>query len=222
MRGLLFLPLTLAAVAIMATGAFGSVVDVGLHNTGEGLVNPGDAEVNYLLSSAPGDVTQAYKVNVPGAWVSNAGWIGPDLSVQGSGDPQTALGGDPVGEYVYTTTFAVSDAILPWLVVTGQWATDNEADLYINVNGVPVSHTNRQAFGALTPFTITTGFISGENTLTFRVLNADDVTGSPPADGNPAGLLVTDLQATVPEPISLVVWSILGAVGAVFAWRRRK
>jgi hypothetical protein len=61
-------------------------------------------------------------------------------------------------------------------VLLGAWATDN-LGTDIKLNGVSTGLQNGNQFGSLTPFTLTTGFVAGVNTLEFHLNNADPVTG---------------------------------------------
>ena len=211
----------LLVVALMAAPALaGTVVLPGLVNTGgTGVVGTPDSAYD-ILDGAPGGVTEAYEVAKPGVWVAapaGSNWIGPDLLMEDDNPatgPQGALDNDPVGDYTYTLTFDVAAAYVPYLQITGKWATDNGATMKLNGTTLEWA-TPYEGFRKLSAFTIASGFQNGENTLTFVVNNA---TGS----GNPSGLLVCDLAAKVPEPASVAVWSVLCAIAGIAVWRRRK
>jgi len=87
-------------------------------------------------------------------------WLGPD--------PPGSNGGQG-GFYTYRTTFNL-DCDPSTAAISGQWSTDNEAEIFLNTLPTGVT-TGASAFGALTPFVITSGFVSGVNTLDFRVRN---------------------------------------------------
>ena len=104
------------------------------------------------------------------------------ISVQGS----QAVGNAP-GLYTFRTTFNLT-GIDPSLVrLEGGWAADNDG-LDILVNGVSTGLT-MSGFGGLVPFTITSGFVAGDNTVDFLMSNAGDA-------ANPVGLRV-DLRGLV-------------------------
>ena len=106
---------------------------------------------------------------VGGTWVFNSDqskWIGPRFETSG------AAGGD----YTYQTTFDLTGFDPNTVVLLGGWATDN-LGTDIKLNGNSTGLLNGTQFGALTPFTITTGFQAGVNTLEFLVNNSDAVAG---------------------------------------------
>jgi hypothetical protein len=139
-------------------------------------------------------------------------WIGPaDVT-----NPIQADG--PGGDYVYSTTFTLpSNAQLSSAIITGDWTSDN-AGLDILINGVSTGQTNTGAFGMFFPFSISSGFVYGTNTLDFVINNADAVAG-------PTGLRVANLSGSfslVPEP-STGSLATLGLLSLGFVgWRRRR
>ena len=82
--------------------------------------------------------------------------------------------------------------------LTGQFAADNSA--VIKLNAVIVG-TTASTYSAWTPFTISSGFVAGVNTLDFMVTND-------PSDASPTGLRV-DLSGTAtpsgPPPVAVTV-----------------
>jgi len=202
---------------------------------GGGLLPDGAADPHYtLVTSAdtahPGP--GAYVVNetgypIPNQWLAdgpNSKWIAPqanqnDQSGQGPG-------GDPPGAYDYRTTFTLSGLSPASASIAGQWATDDlGTDILINgqSTGITSHGTTPTSSGsaAFTPFTITSGFIPGVNTLDFLVTNAS------PAGGerfNPTGLRV-DLSGQTPVPeasttISLGLLLALSLGGLVVARKK--
>ncbi len=136
------------------------------------VIEDGAEDPHYLFSANPNDPTVTVPVAhdslifpiVAGPWVANSEtskWISPLL------DSVAALAGD----YAYTTTFDLSGFDPASAVVLGTWATDNEGT-GIHLNGQATGIINTVQFPALTPFTITTGFNPGLNTLEFRVNNS--------------------------------------------------
>jgi hypothetical protein len=112
---------------------------------------------------------------------------------------------------VYQETFNLTGFNPATVGLSGFFATDNTG--YIQLNGVTVGPTS-STFASLTPFSITSGFDPGINTLDFFVTNGP--TGGPQ---NPTGLFV-ELSgtgtpvATTPEPSSFALFGLfLAALG---------
>lgn len=168
----------------------------GLYNTGVTdtgvLLATGDSELHYAVTGPIG----TSQVIVPnGAWVTDtaAKWIGP---VNGTANA-------PVGSYSYTLSFDLSQFDVNTVVIDGLWASDNDSMILLNGNATGFSDDSL-AFQDLESFTLTSGFVSGLNTLTFQVNNP----GGP--SPNPTGLLVTGLSGNgllIPEPGSMLLLS---------------
>jgi hypothetical protein len=106
---------------------------------------------------------------VAGPWVANTDrskWIAPLVN------SATAAGGD----YAYRTTFDLTGYDPATAVLLGTWATDN-LGTDIKLNGTSSGLVNTAQFGALTAFSLTTGFVAGVNTLEFHLTNTDAVSG---------------------------------------------
>jgi uncharacterized repeat protein (TIGR01451 family) len=98
-----------------------------------------------------------------------AGYLPNSATSQWLGPNRNPLTTSPVGFYTYRTTFNL-DCDPSTAVISGQLSSDNEAQIILN--GSPTSVTTGvNDFGAFTPFVITSGFVSGVNTLDFRVRN---------------------------------------------------
>lgn len=190
-----------------------AVLITGLYNTGTNsgiaIVGTGVADPNYsffLTQSNPFPVTvddTTYPIS-GGPWFPNNGfsrWIGP------AGDSY-----GPAGNYTYRTNFFLpNNADLSTVNVSGLWGTDDPSiDIYINGNS---TGNVSAAFTTLVPFSITSGFVYGNNTIDFALTNA----------GGPTGLRVDQIQGSykiVPEP-GTVCLAALGLVGSVRTLRRR-
>ncbi len=162
----------------------------GLFNTGvssDGQLLADDAEdPHYEIVAQPnaGSLTDtalpADGFPIP-PWVANSStsrWIGVNTP--------DSIG--PPGEYIFRTTFDLSDFDTGTVVLSGMWATDNSAE--IRINGVTDDDTTAsEEFVALQPFQITQHFVSGINTLDFVITNGGE-------GDSPIGLRVEGLTAT--------------------------
>ena len=110
----------------------------------------------------------------------------------------------------YYTSFTVANPEV--FSLSGTWSSDNDSAMLIN--GMQVNTLGFNAFSSLTPFSINSGFVAGENTLAVQVRNGS-------GGANPSGVLVADLESNVvPEPGALVLLAT-GLVGLGWVGRRR-
>jgi hypothetical protein len=189
------------ALSIGATTEAAVITDLrntGLDGAGNYIAAHGAADGNYFLLSAPAaypTVTvddTVWPIAPNGPWVINSAgsrWIGPDINGNGIG-----------GAYVYRTTFTVpANAILNTVNVSGLWSVDDfGTDIVINGNS---TGQTKLGFTTLAPFSVTSGFVFGLNTLDFHVANAF------PGQLNPTGLRVDRVVGTyqIPEPSTLCI-----------------
>ena len=188
-----------AAFVLLCCPAFGTTITV--FNTGESsggpALSPGQADTHYSLISAPAGVPlTAIASSADSAWTADtatADWINP------SGNGGTY---EPPGNYEYQTTFSLAGLEPGTAELNGSWTSDNNACIYLN--GVNTGEcTSDTAYGSLVPFSITSGFQSGANTLDFIV---DNTLTTP----TPTGLIVevsgtASATTGVPEPSSLLL-----------------
>ena len=87
-------------------------------------------------------------------------WIGPNNDGELNG---------PSGTYTYRTTFDLTGFASNTASITGQWSTDDDG-LDILINGTSLGYTN-SSFSTFSQFLITSDFVSGINTLDFKVNN---------------------------------------------------
>ncbi len=112
--------------------------------------------VNSLAASEDG-VVDAYLNNGP-----DSEWIGPSTSETGSSSP---------GIYIYRTTFDLSGYDTSSAMISGFWLTDSDG-LNINLNGQPTGiRAYWEAPSQWWPISISSGFVSGVNTMDFVVTN---------------------------------------------------
>jgi hypothetical protein len=183
----------------------------GLCNTGQetcegALAANGAADSHYVIVSGP--VTGTTYVGRNSAWVANdslSQWITPAGGVDGVAG----------GYYTYETTF---QTVGTSFIISGLWTSDNAGyDIILNGkslrngeiagSGLIPYGTGPFSFQTVTPFSISSGFVSGVNTLDFVIGNGDFAAGNDP--GGPSGLRVemTGVAAT-PEPGTMALSSL--------------
>lgn len=166
----------------------------GLYNTGvdlEGLPLPDEAEdPRYELIEAPEGLATGPAVVLSG--IPAPPWYLPeDNSARWIGLGPNSIA--PPGTFVFRLKIDLTGYDPATAIFKGMCAADNSAS--IRLNGTPTSASSG-GFGSSSPFTITSGFVAGINTLDFAVNNAEPT--EPPFD-NPAGLLVHSARlAAVP------------------------
>lgn len=171
----------------------------------------GQTDPHYTISSSPIGAVPALAASREHDWVANtasSGWI----NATGTGETGNP---EPAGIYTYTLIFSLSGFDPSTARITGGWASDNASEIYLN--GVNTGFSNPTVeFGALDPFSITSGFLPGENELQFLV--TQDAGGGI----NPEGLQVNILSATaepVPEPST---FCLFGFSALLLGWKRFK
>jgi len=128
-----------------------------------------------------------------GPWIANTArskWIGPRFDTSGAAG--LASGN---GIYVYRITFDLTGLDIDSVVITGNWAIDNDG-VSIRVNDIPTGIVNNNGFPTATPFTITSAnaaLVDAVNTLDFEVRNVDAVAGY-------TGLYVSNLRGLAALP----------------------
>lgn len=219
MRGLILgLAIILFDGAVAKCDTF-SVWGTGLGSTGQKLP-AGSEDPHYSIVSAPPGyslpITPRVTSNNPIPWTwagttPNSDWINP---TGGGSDSFLA------GYYSYQTAFDLSGLDPSTAEIQGNFVVDNAINVYLNGLDTGVSWPNgpTPGFEWFHPFSISTGFCQGMNTLVFEVYNQAGPTY------NPSGLQVQITNATaqpIPEPSVLVLLGI-GAISLLaYAWHRR-
>jgi hypothetical protein len=199
------------ALSLLLALAISTAASADLFNTGvddSGVALPiGTADPHYALTIVPSGPSTAMAVTPHPNWVAppaDARWIAPT--------PYTT--DDAGGYFTFEQTFDVAST--SGLVVSGQWATDNSGEIFLNGISTGILRdfgvSGSYGFQSLVPFEITDGFIVGENKLEFVVRNGDPTKphGSPPG---PMGLLVTDMTVVPVPGAALLAVLGLGAAG---------
>ena len=185
-----------------AQGTLTGVYSTGVDDSGN-VLPPGQTDPHYTITSSPLGATNATTdAFIPAEWVGNtasSGWI----NATGNGSDTEAL-----GDYTYTLSFSMDGFDLSTAQISGEWTSDNESEIFLN--GVDTGYfSGTNGFDAFSPFSLTSGFVSGENQLQF-VVTQEAVPGGGPI--NPEGLQVniTSATASVPEPTTLPLVGLAG------------
>ena len=161
------------------SGAISGLFNTGLSSSGT-VASDSSVDVHWQLTKTPAGasgtayVTQQKYPIQSGTWLldtSTSKWISPQAN-------EGATPEDAVGSYTYQTTFTVTGD--PTTVkISGQVASDNQITAVI-LNGVTVVSNLPSSYNGWTSLSLSSGFVSGTNTLQFVVNN----TGAKP---NPSG-----------------------------------
>jgi hypothetical protein len=119
----------------------------------------------------------------------------------------------------FRTTFDLTGLDPSSAVLNGLWGVDNIGFVYLNgvYTGVSLPVFTTGNFTSLHPYTITSGFVPGINTLDFVVTDFGVVSAFRTDLSGTADPLVT-----VPEPGMMAVWSVLAAMAWVARGRGKR
>jgi hypothetical protein len=204
-----------------ANAASITVWGTGLADNGQ-LVAAGTVDPHYSIIQAPSPYSTPIAPRVTSnnptyfPWADNtptSQWINP------SGHGLDLL---PAGYYYYQTTFDLTGYNPATAQIVGNLAIDNALEVYLNGNYTGVSLPwAASSESPLHPFSITTGFVGGLNSLVFEVYNGPQPGGNP---ANPTGLQVQITAATaalsVPVPLPSAAWAGMGLLGGMLVFRR--
>jgi len=222
MKTLTFLAVFAVALVTHSSAAVPLVINQ-TYNTGYNSVTntplaPGSLDLYFNLysySPAPFSGTPVVTSPTDPAWVAPVGaqWISPVEDQSGS--PGS---GSPAGVYDYNAFFA-SDFLVPTSVtLSGSYAADDGATLY--VNGVAVSSIVPEGYLVMTPFNYTFTLGAGPSIIPIDFLVNNLNTGGS-GSTNPSGLIVSNLTVrttAAPEPGA---WAMLFAgIGILFLVQR--
>ncbi len=151
--------------------------NVEIFNTGVdaagGLLAPGSVDPHYQLTvsadaTMPGPAAYVANPIPTGYWLANgpaSQWIAPAVDQSFPNPPATC---NAAGNYTYRTKFDLTGFSLPSVVLNGNWAADNSG-ISILLNGNATGAPGAGGYGAFSAFTLSTGFVSGINTLDFVI-----------------------------------------------------
>lgn len=195
----------LAGVAVPAHAAtIVGLYNTGVDNTGAKLAANNAVDTHYTVTTSTGTAS-------PVTYTNSAYLTDPSarfISAQSGG-------GYTVNPSNYTLTFNLTGFKAETASISGNFAADNYASVYLNdiLLAAQPAQTIYENFQQLTSFSANSGFVAGVNTLRFEVTDT----------GPPSALLVTGLVgsvAAVPEPATWALF-ILGFGGIGGAMRRR-
>lgn len=208
-----------AALALASlSSAYAASTITGLANTGVGASGDGDA--NYKITAYTSDTTLTTAIptiTVGTEWPINPWMANTDISkwITPTALQSQTFDASANGSYTYTLQFSLTGYNPTTASFVGQFAADNDA--IVKLNGAQIA--TGTGFGGWTPFSASTGFVSGTNTLEFVVGNWAQ------NGGNPTGLRVefnTSSVTAVPEPDTYAMLLAGGALLGVVARRKAR
>lgn len=197
-----------SGVSEFVSGAAATIVP-GAKSTGQGA--DGTQDLNYTVggegAASAMVLNPAQSTWAPGRvhsnWVANGAskWIGPKNA---SGQAM-----DACGNYWYETRFSLGGRAANSALLSGRFASDNGAGIYLNGESI-ASNSAERAFETFQDFSYAgSGFLPGENTLRFEVENPCGFGNSP--TGLNAEILVTAIE--VPTTVSNLVLDVGSLTG---------
>jgi hypothetical protein len=212
----------LAIISFFAFPVCSFANTITISSTGTG---GGATDSNYSVGYSPSTPTPGVAASPTYIITGNPGWVSPIYGTSYISDSADGASSGAGGYFTFTTTFDLTGDNLATVDIAGEMAADNAVALYLN--GVytgfvdPYDGPEGYGFAHFTGFDLTTGFISGVNTLQFVVQNGNfgsDAGGPIGLDASVSG--TASAAPAVPEPSSLMLFGtgILGVAG--FARRK--
>jgi hypothetical protein len=206
---------TFGSVISAQAATIGDLYSTGVDNSGV-VLGEGVSDSHYSLLSVPSGTNDvvARASTVPSVWLGSnttSAWIGPNTD---------GAFNAPEGDYIYRTTFDLSNFIASTAEIKGKWTADNTAtDIFLNGKSLGLAGNTFNAFSS--DFTILDGtnganFVEGVNELKFFVNNAVGPGSNP--TGLRAELSGTATTKPVPEPADFIGTAI--AFGSVVMLKR--
>ncbi len=216
-KGILVVAALTASASVAYANPITDLYNTGVDTAGAVLPNGQLGDPHYtMVANVPLNAVVMPLVVASSAygWPVGSPWLGDNAYSRWIGPVAPSLNG-PVANYDYQTTFNLNGLDPSTAVIRGRWSTDNDG-IRILLNGVDTGNAvNVGEFTTWTPFSISTGFIAGTNTLDFIVNNAC-------CGYNPTGLRVemTGMAAPIPEPETYAL--MLAGLGLLGIAARRK
>ena len=158
---------------VSGNGSFLNVLtNTGISATGS-VLGTGAIDPHYTLGPVPGVVAgyvppRAIVYTNLWPWMEAthiSAWIAPTAT--------SDINSCPSGNYTYTNKFTLpAGTSLSTASISGRWAADDGA-VQMYINGIPTGNTIvPTGWNHWTPFTINSGFVTGQNTILFVVTNS--------------------------------------------------
>ena len=202
-------PASAVVAAPATTVAIGGLFNTGVDDNGNALAGGnGVSDPHYVVISSNVGIS----TGVPAKTYFNASYIADSatsrwISNSGDGNPGNGI-------VVFRLSFDLTGLDPTTAVISGLNAVDNGGAILLNNKDAGVGLNG--SFGSLVPFSISSGFTDGINTLDFMVIDF-----GPPLALRIEGLSGTAQLAAVPVPASLLMMAP-ALVGLGAARRKRR